>query len=297
VQSALGTPLNWSQSIDSVYYAFSNLGDYARSDMLGYLEDIAYVLDSGIKVALVYGDSDYACSWVGGEEVSLAIDYTGSDQFRSAGYTAIQTNSSYVGGQVRQYGNFSFSRVYGKLQDEDILTRSRLTKTDAGHEIPSYQPETSYEIFMRAMTNRDIATGNVSTTDDPNYSTTGTSSTWQIKNEVPDSPAPTCYVRALRASCTDDQIESVLNGTALIQDWIVVDNNTSTLADGTTGDGTSSGDRPSGSAGSESPSSSSTGTSNGGATPSTTATGEGVELEIQLSSMALIFAIAIAVVL
>jgi carboxypeptidase C (cathepsin A) len=160
VQSALGTPLNWSQSIDSVYYAFSNLGDYARSDMLGYLEDIAYVLDSGIKVALVYGDSDYACSWVGGEEVSLAIDYTGSDQFRSAGYTAIQTNSSYVGGQVRQYGNFSFSRVYGKLQDEDILTRSRLTKTDAGHEIPSYQPETSYEIFMRAMTNRDIATGN-----------------------------------------------------------------------------------------------------------------------------------------
>jgi carboxypeptidase C (cathepsin A) len=83
--------------------------------MLGYLEDIAYILDSGIKVALVYGDRDYACPWLGGEEVSLAIDYTDSRGFRSAGYESIQTNSSYVGGSVRQYGNFSFSRVYGKL--------------------------------------------------------------------------------------------------------------------------------------------------------------------------------------
>ena len=83
--------------------------------MLGYLEDIAYILDSGIKVALVFGDRDYACNWIGGEQVSLAINYTDSEQFRSAGYTPIQTNSSYVGGQVRQYGNFSFSRVYGKL--------------------------------------------------------------------------------------------------------------------------------------------------------------------------------------
>ncbi len=82
--------------------------------MLGYLEDIAYILDSGIKVALAYGDRDYACNWIGGEEVSLAINYTDSEKFRSAGYTPIQTNSSYVGGQVRQYGNFSFSRVYGK---------------------------------------------------------------------------------------------------------------------------------------------------------------------------------------
>lgn len=86
--------------------------------MLGYLEDIAYILDSGIKVALVYGDRDYACNWIGGEEVSLAINYTESDQFRSAGYAAIETNSSYVGGQVRQHGNFSFSRVFGKANAE-----------------------------------------------------------------------------------------------------------------------------------------------------------------------------------
>jgi carboxypeptidase C (cathepsin A) len=107
--------LNWTESIDSVYYAFTSLGDYPRSDMLGYLEDIAYVLDAGIKVAFVFGDRDYACNWVGGEEVSLAIDYSDADQFRAAGYADIQTNSDYVGGAVRQYGNFSFSRVYGEF--------------------------------------------------------------------------------------------------------------------------------------------------------------------------------------
>jgi len=35
-----------------------------------------------------------------------------ASKFASAGYADINTNGSYVGGQVRQYGNFSFSRVY-----------------------------------------------------------------------------------------------------------------------------------------------------------------------------------------
>ena len=148
---------------------------------------------------------------------------------------------------------------------------------------------------MRALTNKDIATGNVSTTDNKTYSSTGTTSTWQIKNEVPDSPAPTCYVRALLASCTEDQIAAVVNGTALVRDWIVIDNNTATLSNGTVGHGTTSGDRPNSSIGD------SKGKGTGGATPSTTltpgSTGEGMELEVQLSSIALVLAIAVAVVL
>jgi hypothetical protein len=35
-----------------------------------------------------------------------------SDNFKKAGYSDIHTNTTYVGGSVRQYGNFSFSRVY-----------------------------------------------------------------------------------------------------------------------------------------------------------------------------------------
>jgi carboxypeptidase C (cathepsin A) len=74
----------------------------------------------------------------GGELVSLAIPHAASEAFSSAGYSPIHTNATYTGGQVRQHGNLSFSRVY-----------------QAGHEVPAYQPETAYEIFMRVLVNKD----------------------------------------------------------------------------------------------------------------------------------------------
>ncbi|KAJ9243607.1 hypothetical protein DTO207G8_1686 [Paecilomyces variotii] len=215
VQSALGVPVNFTESVSSVYEAFSSVGDYPRSDVRGYLEDIGYILDSGIKVALVYGDRDYACNWIGGEEVSLKVNYTDSDKFRAAGYADLHTNNSYVGGQVRQYGNFSFTRVY-----------------QAGHEVPAYQPETAHEIFYRALFNLDLATGNVSTAQNESYSTEGPSSTWDIKNDVPDSPQPTCYILAMGSTCTNDQAQSVINGSATVKDYIVVDANSEGLFDG-----------------------------------------------------------------
>ncbi|KAJ5381249.1 Carboxypeptidase S1 [Penicillium cataractarum] len=206
VQGALGVPINFTESIDSVYQGFQSTGDYARADVHGYLDDIAYVLDSGIKVALVYGDRDYACDWIGGEDVSLSIQHAEADAFRAAGYAPLRTNSSYVGGQVRQHGNFSFTRVY-----------------EAGHEVPAYQPQTAYEIFHRALFNRDLATGKVDTAKNRSYSTKGPASTWQFKNQVPESPAPECYILALEATCTEDQIASVVNGTAVIKDYVLVE--------------------------------------------------------------------------
>ncbi|OJJ48898.1 hypothetical protein ASPZODRAFT_90893 [Penicilliopsis zonata CBS 506.65] len=205
VQNALGVPVNFTESSDAVYNGFTSVGDYPRSDVHGYLDDLAYLLDSGIKVALVYGDRDYACNWVGGEEASLAVNYSQAATFQSAGYTDLKTNASYIGGQVRQAGNFSFVRVY-----------------EAGHEVPAYQPQTAYEIFHRALFNRDLATGRTNTATDESYVTHGPSNTWHIKNEVPDSPEPTCYVRSLLATCTEEQIAAVVNGSA-VKDYILVE--------------------------------------------------------------------------
>ncbi|PYH42005.1 putative carboxypeptidase S1 [Aspergillus saccharolyticus JOP 1030-1] len=205
VQAALGVPVNYTRSAEDIWEAFRSTGDYARSDSRGLIEDLGYVLDSGIKVALVYGDRDFACPWTGGEEVSKLVEYAGADQFRSAGYAELKTNSSYVGGMVRQYGNFSFTRVY-----------------QAGHEVPAYQPQTAYEIFNRALFNRDLATGKVSTVKTPDYKSQGLDSTWMIKNTPPAPPEPECYVLALQETCTEEQIESVVNGSAVIKDYIVV---------------------------------------------------------------------------
>lgn len=169
VQAGMGVPLNWTQSSGTVSSAFRSVGDYVRP---GWIEDLAYLLERGIKVTLAYGDRDYACNWIGGEALSLAINYTGSEGFASAGYAPINANDSYVGGYVRQYGNLSFSRVF-----------------EAGHEIPSYQPETAYRIFTRALFNKDISTGEEDTyaEDGTAYQSEGPPDTWAFKNEVSKS--------------------------------------------------------------------------------------------------------------
>jgi len=69
------------------------------------------LLDAGVRVALYYGDADYICNWFGGQAISLAVNYTHSAKFAAAGYQPFTVNGTEYG-EVRQYGNFSFLRVY-----------------------------------------------------------------------------------------------------------------------------------------------------------------------------------------
>ena len=216
VQAALGVPVNFTSESNAPYFAFEETGDFARSTVNGgYLQDLAFILDSGIKLALIYGDRDYICNWLGGENVSLNVPYSQSEKFHDAGYANISTNASYIGGQVRQYGNFSFSRVF-----------------QSGHEVPAYQPETAYQIFSRAIFGTDIATGTVSTNNNSEYATQGSSTTFQVKNQDLGSPSFQCYVLAFESTCTDDQQASVLNGTGLVHDYILIDKNQTDLFPG-----------------------------------------------------------------
>jgi carboxypeptidase C (cathepsin A) len=108
LQGALGVPVNYNAQNIAVAEAFGGTGDFLRQDNL---EAIGYLLDSGVKVTLVYGDRDFACNWIVGEKVSTAVDYFMSKKFKAVGYMPMLSTVG-VGGQVRQYGNFSFSKVY-----------------------------------------------------------------------------------------------------------------------------------------------------------------------------------------
>lgn len=92
-------------------------------------------------MGLFYGDADYICNWFGGEAVSLALNYTHSKDFAAAGYQAFNLNGQQYG-EVREYGNFSFTRIY-----------------EAGHEVPYYQPAASLAMFERMLSGVDIAEG------------------------------------------------------------------------------------------------------------------------------------------
>ncbi|KAK1993374.1 serine carboxypeptidase [Colletotrichum falcatum] len=202
VQSALGVPLNWTGSSAASAAAFRAIGDYPRP---GWLEDLARLLHAGVKVALVYGDRDFACNWIGGEDVALAIPWDGREGFAAAGYEPLRTNCSYEGGRVRQYGNLSYVRVY-----------------QAGHAVPAYQPETAYRIFNRALFNRDIATGGVDTARNHTYSTRGPPDTFGIRNELPPQYDDFCYVLDT-STCSAEQVAALRDGTAVVENYIMVE--------------------------------------------------------------------------
>lgn len=116
--------------------------------------------------------------------------------------------------------------------------------------VPSYQPEAAYRIFMRALTHRDIATGTINThhtfpttttttttnttttssfSDDDEeeeeyeyYSTTGPSDTWWKKNDVLPGMPHVCYTLDPLRQCTEEEVEWIRDGTAVVKDWILV---------------------------------------------------------------------------
>ena len=82
----------------------------------GKIARLAALLNQGVRVGFMYGDRDYICNWRGGERVSLAVaQEAGSgyaEKFAEAGYAPLIAHNSYIGGEVRQYGNLSFRRIY-----------------------------------------------------------------------------------------------------------------------------------------------------------------------------------------
>lgn len=235
VQAALGVPVNFTDHSQALSDALNWTGAYARRDRRGgSLGDIAHLLDKGVKVALLYGDRDYSCnckssdpaatsfqvrltlnlSGIGGENVSLAVNYSQATAFRSAGYEDIMVNNSYVGGQVRQHGNFSFSRVY-----------------QAGSAVAASQPETAFQIFQRAIFGLDIAAGKTNTEEISNYSSKGTPTTPQAKQEVPEEPEPTCYTLD-PTTCSDQAWAEVYDDTGVLHDHILIDKATAHLFPG-----------------------------------------------------------------
>ena len=96
-------------------------------------------------------------------------------------------------------------------------------------QVPAYQPETAYQIFMRALFNKDIATGAIDTANNPSYSTSGPKDTLAHRNEAIEQPLQFCYTLDPSSTCTEEQIEAVLNGSATICRYIVKDRNSTLL--------------------------------------------------------------------
>jgi len=150
---------------------------------------------------------------VQGEKSSLKIPWSSQEEFQAAGYSPLVLSPFHSGGMTRQFGNLSFTRVY-----------------QAGHMVPSYQPEASYRIFMRALLSKDIATGTLDTREvaakGEQYSTEGPTDTWWMRSEALPPPPHECFYLNI-ATCSEEEKEWIFDGTAIVKDWIVVGRNQS----------------------------------------------------------------------
>ena len=202
VQSAIGVAINYTQSNDAVAQAFKSTGDMERGDSVAQL---AYVLSLGVRVALIYGDRDYLCNWLGGEAISFSIaaQSPAYAPFYSAGYADIVVNNTYVGGAVRQFGNLSFSRIYA-----------------AGHLVPAYQPETAFTVFTRIIMGNDISLGQP--VDLSTYASSGPANA-TYTSKAPSQDDPKCWIRDIQAKCTEDQKHKLQIGNGVIINGVLYD--------------------------------------------------------------------------
>ena len=221
VQTAIGSIVNFTSNSSPVYNAFAMTGDFQRQPLVPKL---AALLSRGVRIGLIYGDRDYICNWLGGEAISLSIASTAGGvyaaNFPSAGYAPIIVNDSYIGGVVRQFGNLSFSRIY-----------------QAGHLVPAYQPETTFQVFARIILGTSVGTGEP--IDLNKFNTTGPDHA-SASFSLPSSPSPTCYIRAIESTCPQDARASILDDEGVIingiwypasSDWPGATMTTSTVVD------------------------------------------------------------------
>ncbi|OCL09502.1 hypothetical protein AOQ84DRAFT_316840 [Glonium stellatum] len=186
VQNAIGVNLNYTEANNDIYWAFQETGDFVYPN---FIEDLEMLLNAGVRVSLYYGDADYICNWFGGQAISLAVNYAHSAEFAAAGY-APMTVDGVEYGEVRQYGNFSFLRVY-----------------ESGHLVPFYQPIAALALFNRTINHLNIADGSVPVT--ANYSTSGEASATHTEPFVP-LPSSTSSSVAASSSAASSAPEPIV---------------------------------------------------------------------------------------
>ncbi|KAG8871519.1 hypothetical protein FRB98_000718 [Tulasnella sp. 332] len=127
IQKAIGAEVTYLECNGLVFNHFVTEGD------LGALAN------TKLKILIWYGDADYICNWVGGLALTREMDWYGKSEFGMAKFQDVKISGVGDVGAVINVDNFSFLRV-----------------SQAGHEVPFYQPEASLEFLKQVIAKQPI---------------------------------------------------------------------------------------------------------------------------------------------
>ncbi|KAJ1344930.1 hypothetical protein BSLG_000445 [Batrachochytrium salamandrivorans] len=127
IQEELGVDVVYQGCNREINMNFLMAGDW----MQPYVEYIAPLLEDDVAIMIYAGDADYICNWIGNKAWTMALEWSGQEEFESAEDKPwISEVTGKAAGEYRYYENFSFVRVY-----------------EAGHMVPYDQPEHSLEMI------------------------------------------------------------------------------------------------------------------------------------------------------
>ncbi|RDX49394.1 serine carboxypeptidase [Lentinus brumalis] len=131
-QERLGVDLaargNFSHGTPSVNLAFRQHLDHWGFPAQYY---ISALLERGVRALIYVGATDYICNWIGNERMTLALEWTKQEEFRSQPLTE-WTVDGQVAGVTRSGGGLTYATISG-----------------AGHMAPYDKPVESLELANR----------------------------------------------------------------------------------------------------------------------------------------------------
>ncbi|KAF5350558.1 hypothetical protein D9756_008576 [Leucocoprinus leucothites] len=130
----IGAEVKYGECPDAPFEKFVRTGDDART-LLPLLAELA---DSKMKILIWAGDADINCNWLGGHASVLAMDWYGKERINNTPFKNMTIDGKAVAA-IQNVDNFSFARVY-----------------EAGHEVPAFQPEASFEIFRQIINKEQL---------------------------------------------------------------------------------------------------------------------------------------------
>ncbi|KAI0673817.1 serine carboxypeptidase [Trametes maxima] len=92
---------------------------------------VAALLERGVRALIYVGATDWICNWVGNERMTLALEWSGQNDFRDQPLTEWRVGDE-IAGKVRSAGGLTFATIDG-----------------AGHMAPYDQPVRSLELANR----------------------------------------------------------------------------------------------------------------------------------------------------
>ncbi|GAB5359215.1 hypothetical protein AAMO2058_000525200 [Amorphochlora amoebiformis] len=125
VQKALGVSKTWSDCNRLVDLEFIYGGDW----MLSYADDVALLLDAGVRVLVYVGENDFICNWMGNDAWTRTLLWPGSIAFNLAENKTWLTSDGEEAGSYRSAQGLTFLKVKG-----------------AGHLVPHDQPKAALDM-------------------------------------------------------------------------------------------------------------------------------------------------------